>query len=111
MKIAVGNVTPVVTEFFDQVIMPSAMQAGGLKAFAVGFIGGLVARQTPAMVDQYLPLAKSFGLVDENGLLDIDMLHDEATKALSRSPLAVAGYRVDQSDLDRIRDIARKFAQ
>lgn len=111
MKIAVGNVTPVVTEFFDQVIMPSAMQAGGLKAFTVGFVGGLVARQTPGMVEQYLPMAKSLGLVDEQGLLDIDLLHDEATKALSRSPVVVAGYRVDQSDLDRIRDIARKFAQ
>ena len=110
MRIAVGNITPVVTEYFDSVIMPSAMQAGGLKAFAVGFVGGLVSRQTPAMVEQYLPMAKALGLVDEQGLFDVDLAYEEADKALTKSPFVVAGYRADREDLNKIRDIARKYA-
>ena len=110
MKIAVGNITPVVTEYFDSVIMPSAMQAGGLKAFAVGFVGGLVSRQTPVMVEQYLPMAKALGLVDEQGMFDIDLAYEEADKALAKSPFVVAGYRADREDLNKIRDIARKYA-
>ena len=110
MRIAVGNITPVVTEYFDSVIMPSAMQAGGLKAFAVGFVGGLVSRQTPAMVEQYLPMAKALGLVDEQGLLNVDLAYEEADKALTKSPFMVAGYRADREDLNKIRDIARKYA-
>ena len=110
MKIAVGNITPVVTEYFESVIMPSAMQAGGLKAFAVGFVGGLVSRQTPAMVEQYLPMAKALGLVDEQGMFDVDLAYEEADKALAKSPFVVAGYRADREDLNKIRDIARKYA-
>ena len=110
MKIAVGNVQRVVTEYFDSVIMPSAMQAGGLKALTVGFVGGLVSRQTPQMVDQYLPTARALGLVDEQGLLDVDLAFEEAEKALSKSPVVVAGYRVDREDLVKILDISRKYA-
>lgn len=111
MRVAVGHIPNIVSEYFDSVIMPSAAQAGGLKAFTVGFVGGLVARQTPTMVDQYLPVAKSLGLVDAENFLDVDMAFDEADKALSRSPVVVGGYRVDRSDLERIRDISRKYAQ
>lgn len=110
MKVAVGNITPIVAEYFDTVIMPSAMAAGGVKAFATGFIGGLVARQAPQMVQQYLPMAKSLGLVDEQGLLDFDLAFEEAEKALSKAPVVIAGYRADREDLLKIREIARKHA-
>jgi hypothetical protein len=110
MKIATGNIPSIVTEYFDSVIMPSAMQAGGLKAFTVGFVGGLVSRQTPAMVEQYLPMAKALGLVDEQGYLNIDLAFEEAEKALSKSPVVVAGYRVDREDLVKILEISRKHS-
>lgn len=110
MRMPVGNISSVVAEFFETVIMPSAAAAGGVKAFTVGFLGGVVARQTPAMVEQYLPTAKALGLVDNEGMLNIDMIYEEATKALSKTPVVVAGYRVDQDDINRIRDIARKYA-
>ena len=110
MKVAVGNIAPIVAEYFDTVIMPSAMEVGGLKAFATGFIGGLVARQAPQMVQQYLPMAKSLGLVDEQGLLDFDLAFEEAEKAITKSPFVIAGYRADREDINRIRDIARRYA-
>ena len=110
MKIAAGNIAHVVSEYFDTVIMPSAMKAGGLKAFTTGFIGGLVARQTPAMVEQYLPMAKALGLVDEQGMLNVDLAFEEADKALSKSPFVIAGYRADREDLMKILEISRKYA-
>jgi hypothetical protein len=110
MKIAVGNVAPVVSEYFESVIMPSAIQAGGLKAFSVGFVGGLVARQTPQMVEQYLPLAKALGLVDDENRLNMDLAFEEADKALSKTPFVIAGYRPDREDLMKILEIARKYS-
>lgn len=110
MKIAVGNIAPIVAEYFDSVIMPSAQAAGGIKAFTVGFVGGLVARQTPDMVNQYLPMAKALGLVDNDNLLNVDLAYEEAQKALTKSPLLIAGYRADIEDLNKIRDIARRYA-
>ena len=110
MKIATGNIGHVVADYFDTVIMPSAMSQGGLKAFTTGFIGGLVARQTPSMVEQYAPMAKALGLVDEQGMLNVDLAYEEAEKALSKAPFVVAGYRFDHEDLNKIRDIARKYS-
>lgn len=110
MRMAVGNIPSVVSEYFETVLMPSAASAGGLKAFTVGFLGGVVSRQTPSMVEQYLPTAKALGLVDSEGMLNIDTVYEEATKALSKSSVIVAGYRVDQDDLNKMRDIARKYS-
>ncbi len=110
MKVPVGSIANIVSEYFDAAIMPSAMQVGGLKAFATGFIGGLVARQTPQMVDQYLPMAKSLGLVDEQGMFNVDLAYEEAEKAISKAPFVVAGYRADRQDLIMLRDIARKYS-
>ena len=110
MKMSVGNVASVVSEYFETVLMPSAAQAGGIKAFTVGFLGGVVSRQTPAMVEQYLPTATAWGLVDSENMLDLDTVYEEATKALAKSPVVVAGYRVDQNDINRMRDIARKYS-
>ena len=111
MKLAVGNLSPVVAEFFDGVLIPAALQGGGLRAFTVGFLGGVVSRNVPSMVDQFLPMAKSVGVVDENNLIDLEMVYEEATKALRKAPVVVSGYRVDQSDLDNLLNIARKYAQ
>ena len=111
MKVAIGHVPAIVAEYFDSVIMPSASAAGGVKAFAVGFVGGLVARQTPVMIEQFLPTAKALGLVDDENFLDLDLAYDEAAKAMSRSPLIVAGYRADKDDLDKIKSIASKYSR
>ena len=110
MKVAVGNVAPIVAEYFDAAIMPSAMAAGGVRAFAAGFVGGLVAKQAPVMVQQYLPMAKALGLVDEQGMLDVDLAFEAADKALAKAPLVVAGYRADREDLLKILEISRKHA-
>ena len=110
MKVAVGHVANIVSEYFEAAIMPQAMKVGGLTAFTTGFVGGLVARQTPQMVNQYLPMAKALGLVDEQGMLNVDLAYEEAEKALSKAPFMIAGYRADREDLILLRDIARKYA-
>ena len=111
MRVAIGHVPAIVADFFDNVLVPSAAMAGGARAFAVGLVGGLVARQVPSMIEQYLPMAKAIGLVDAENMINLDMAYEEAGKALKKAPLVVAGYRADQSDLDQIRDIARRYAQ
>lgn len=110
MKVAVGNISSIVAEYFDSVLMPAALQSGGLKAFTVGFVGGVVSRNTGTMVEQYLPMAKAVGLADSNNMLELELLYEEATKALQKAPVVISGYRVDQGDLDAILNIARKYA-
>lgn len=105
MRMPVSNIPTVVTEYFDTVLMPKAMAEGGTRAFMVGLVGGYIGRSAKNMVAQYLPLAKSLGIVDAEGFIDVDLAHDHATKALTKTPLIVCGYKVDQTDLDALRDI------
>ena len=110
MRVAIGHVPAIVADYFDNVLVPSASMAGGARAFAVGLVGGLVARQVPNMIEQYLPMAKAIGVVDAENMINLDLAYEEASKAMAKAPLVVAGYRADQSDLDKLRDIARKYA-
>lgn len=110
MKVATGNIPAIISEYFDAAIMPSAAAQGGLKAFTVGLIGGLVSRQAPQMIEQYMPMARALGLVDEQNMLDVDLAFEEADKALAKSSLVIAGYRADRNDLLKILEIARKYS-
>ena len=111
MKMPIGDIPAVVTEYFDAVLMPAAQASGGLWAFSIGFVGGVVTKRVPEMVSQYLPLMKSIGLVDEGNMLDVDLAYGEATSALKKAPLVIGGYRVDQSDLDTLRNIMNKYSK
>lgn len=111
MKLAVGHVPQIAAEYFDNVLIPAASKDGGIRAFMVGFLGGVVVKNAGPMVEQYLPMSKAIGIVDENNLLDLDLVYEQATKALQRGPVIVSGYKVDQSDFDSIYQIARRYAQ
>lgn len=111
MRIQAGQVPAIVQEYFETVLMPAAnVTGGGLRAFAVGVVGGLVVRSVPQMLEQYKPIMTSLGMMDAEGMLFIDPLYEEATKALKKSPVIVSGYRVEQADIDAIRDIAHKYS-
>lgn len=110
MRMPLNEAQAVVAEFIDSVLLPAA--GGGLRAFSVGFVGALAVRQTPAMVEQYAALGKSLGLVDGDGMLDVDTAIEEARKALAKSgPMTIGGYTVDGNDLDRLAEIMRRHSR
>ena len=105
MRMPIDQLQPVVAQYFESVILPAAQAKGGMWAFGSGFIGGLVTHNVNAMVEQYLPMAKTLGVVDANNMVDIDLLYSEATKAMQKGKPTIMGYTMDQTDLDRIRDL------
>ena len=111
MRMPIGNLPQVVLEFTDSVLMPAASAKGGALPFTVGIVAGLAARRAPEMVSQYLPVLKSLGVVDEQNRIDVDLLHEEAAKALSAHPLTVAGYTPDSGDLDKLREIMNRYGE
>lgn len=108
MKMAVGDLPQVVLEYFESVILPAASRAGGAAPFIAGLAGGLIARQAPATMGRYLPAMQALGVADAQGNLDIDLLYDEAVKALAKHPLVVAGYSANKDDLDKLKTIMEK---
>lgn len=109
MKMPIGNAQAVVAEYFESVILPAASAAGGVAPFVAGMAGGLIARRTPQMIEQYSPILKALGVLDADGRIDIDLLYEEAVKALEKCPVVVAGYRADRSDLDKLKAIMEKY--
>ncbi|MGN1208897.1 MAG: hypothetical protein ACI4SV_01240, partial [Duodenibacillus sp.] len=89
----------------EAVLFPAAARVGGMTPFTVGLAVGLASRKVPEMVEQYMPTLKALGVVDQDNMIDIDLLHGEAVKSLERNPIVVAGYRPDRGDLDRLREI------
>lgn len=108
MKMAVGELPQVVQEYFEAVILPAASRAGGVAPFIAGLAGGLVSRQAPTLAERYLPAMQALGAADAQGNLDIDLLYDEAVKALAKRPLVVAGYSANKDDLDKLKTIMEK---
>ena len=100
----------VVAEFIDRAVFPAVNASPGLGGFLTGFVGGLAVRQVPQMVNQYLPLAKSLGVVDDNNTIDIDLAYEEASKAIKKAPLIIGNIKLGQSDLDMLRDIMNKYS-
>lgn len=109
MRMPVGSLQAVVTDFADAVLIPAAAKAGGMTPFTVGLAVGLASRQVPQMVEQYMPTLKALGVVDQENMIDIDLLHSEAVKSLERNPIVVAGYRPDRGDLDKLREIMIRY--
>ena len=100
-----------VVEFAQQVLIPAAEKQGGSLPFAVGIVSGLVAQRAPAMLDTYLPILKSLGVVDEQNRIDVDLLYNEASKNIEAHPFTVGPYKPDKSDIDALREIMNRHGE
>ena len=109
MRMPIGNLPQVIAEYFESVILPAASAAGGVAPFAAGVVEGLVVRQAPAVAAQYTPMLQALGVIDAEGKVDIDLLHEEAAKAIEKSPFVIAGYKPDRGDIDRLKAIMEKY--
>lgn len=110
MKVHVSKLPTVINEYFETVLIPAASVRGSLWTFGAGFVGGLVSRQSATMIEQYMPILQQLAVVDSNGMVDIDVLYDEGSKAIARSRPTIAGYTADQSDLDKLKAIMIRHA-
>lgn len=109
-RVAIGNITPIVSDFIDQVLMPAAQRAGGMIPFTVGVVSGYVLRNVDGMVKQHINVAKSIGIVDDENMIDVDMAYEVLSDSLSKSPLIIANYKFAQDDLDTLHDIMLKYS-
>lgn len=110
MRVPIGNLSAIVAEYFESVILPAASAAGGMAPFAIGIAGGLITRKVPDMLEQYRPTLQALGVVDNDNMIDVDLLHCVAKESLEKHPVVIGGYKPDQGDLDKLKDISAKYA-
>ena len=109
MRIAQTDIPAIFAQYLDVAIAPKATGWYKFGAYAAAFV---VQSRLPQIMEQYGPVMKMAGVLDEQGMIDIDLAHNLAAYAMEKSgKVNVAGYLVDSSDVEQIYQIAKGYAR
>lgn len=113
MKINEGQLYSAVTEYIDREIMPLGASMDLTNQFVFGFKMGIVKRKMQDVVKSYIHSdgAKTLGLVDENGYIDIDTIYQAAYDSLLNvKQFDIAGITFKEADLQKLYSIMQRYA-
>ena len=109
MKINHADIPAIFAQFLDVAVAPKASGWQRFGAYAAAFV---MQARLPQIMEQYGPIMQMAGVLDEQGMIDIDLAHNLATYAMEKSgKVNVAGYLVDSSDIEQIYQIAKSYAR
>lgn len=112
MKLSEMQLYSALNEYIDREIMPLGANMQMLNQFMFGVQMGVVKRKIQTIVKGYIasPSVKALGLIDENGLIDIDTLYGAASDTFKQmNYVEVGGVRLSESDLQKLYGIMRKY--
>ena len=109
MRINHSDIPAIFAQYLDASIAPKASGWQKFGAYAAAFVGQA---RLPQIMEQYGPVMKMAGVLDDQGMIDIDLALNLAAYAMEKSgKVNVAGYLVDSSDVEQIYQIARAYAR
>ena len=113
MKLSESSIDTAVNEFIDSEIAPMSSGMGAVEQFAFGFTLGIVKRKSNNILKRLInsKVAQTLELVDESGLIDIDLAYEAASESLNKiKQLEVGGIRFTSKDLDTLYSIMQRYA-
>lgn len=114
MRLSEGQLYSAVNEFIDREIMPIGANMDLPSQFLFGLKMGVVKRKIQSVVKQSIygnNALKAFGIIDENGYIDIDTVYESASDTMSQMrQLDVMGITFKESDLQKLYGIMQKYA-
>lgn len=109
MKIAYTDIPLIMGEYLDSAYAPKA--SFNQKAFAYG-LQFIATYRLPYFMENYEPIMKMAGVLNEDGLIDIDLANNIAKYAIEKSgKVELWGYFMDSSDIELIYSIAKKYGK
>ena len=106
MWLPADRIPLVLTQFQDEVLLPRA--GSNSQSFMTAMVIGLAGQRL--MDAARSGAAATIGIADANGRINVDLLHEQAKLAISKSGGKVdvpgLGYRADAEDIDRLYQIA-----
>lgn len=109
MRIAHTDIPAIFAQFLDMTVAPKATGWQKFGAYAAAFV---VQSRLPQIMEQYGPVMKMAGVLDEQGMIDLDLAHNLAAYAMDKSgKVDVAGYLADSSDVETLYQIAKSHAR
>lgn len=109
MRVAVSNVSKILAEFINTEVVPKAENS--LSKFGLALSSSYIASNAAGMLDQYMPLLKSIGIVDAQNFIDLDKAKEHAAKAMvaCNNHVDVMGYIANSDDVVAIYNIAKRY--
>ena len=113
MKIKEGQLYSAINEYIDREIMPIGATLEMMEQFMFYFKIGVGKRKIESIVKSFVAQGKTsaFGLIDENGYIDIDTLYQSASDAMAQmKQIEIGGITFRDADLQKLYGIAQKYA-
>lgn len=113
MKLNEMQLYSALNEYIDREMMPLGATMKMTDQFFFGVKMGIVKRRLQEIIKGYLykPELKAFGIVDENGYVDIDLLYQSASDTMSQmNQLDIAGFTFKLSDLQNLYGVMQRYA-
>lgn len=113
MKINEMQVYSAINEFIEREIMPLGATMDLKDQFFFAFKIGIAKRKIQNVVKAYLGKKelRTFGLVDENGYIDVDTMYQSASDVMNQmKQIELAGITFKDTDLQKLYGIMQKYA-
>lgn len=113
MKLNEMQLYSAINEYIDREIMPLGANMNMTEQFLFTFKIGIAKRKIQSMVKSYIGRSefKAFGLIDENGYIDIDTMYQSASDALTQmKQIEITGITFKENDLQKLYGIMQKYA-
>jgi hypothetical protein len=113
MKINEMQLYSALNEFIDREIMPLGANMDLTKQFLYGIKIGVVKHRIQGLTKSYLnkPEIKMLGLIDENGVIDIEPIYQSAMDMMNKmQKVEIGGITFKENDLQNLYGIIQKYA-
>lgn len=110
-RVSLGQVPLIFSEFLDKVLVPVVATESGPKSWLMRAAGVAIASSSADVLNPAIPTMRMFGIVGEDNMIDLDRAYHIATETMKSEPLVFLNFKFDQTDLDKLKEIAVKYAQ
>ena len=110
-RVSLGQVPLIFGEFLDKVLVPVVAVESGPKSWLMRAAGVAIASSSVDLLNPAIPTLKMLGIVGDDNMIDLDRAYHISSETMKSEPLVFLNFRFDQSDLDKLREIAVKYAQ
>lgn len=103
------DVPAIVTAFIEREVAPHGTGLQKAMAFGAAF---LLQRRAPEIIAANEPRLKALGLITDDGMLDLDMIHEMLAFSLQKAgKVEVAGVILSEDDVHKMYDLASQLAR
>lgn len=106
--VAIDKVEAGIARYIDRELIPQ-LPCDGLKGFGIGVAASLLLQKLGVILRQYAgnPMLKTLEIVNDDGMVDIEVLHEAIRRNVQENGLAidlplVGGIKLYKADVDTI---------